>query len=201
MPVELNKVGHALDHDCACPTCGDLLFVYGSLKKGGVAHEKLARGTLVDSNIRVPGILVPVSWYPALHHCSGCWVRGELYRVPKSVISEIDIFEGVAQGLYIRTKTFVDHAPGTAWVYRFGRGLTPSESTLVIADGNYDVNAKSKQTVVPLSVLRANQNSPGIPPTLTEVVKSPSPPTYYPVSPPPLPIRVNEILLPPQVAS
>ncbi len=140
--------------ECNCPECGELLFVYGTLKKNGSAHDKLGQAILVDSAACVPGILIPMGWYPAMVPHGECRVFGEIYRVPKTVIPDLDHYEGVDRGLYARVKYTTAHKPYLMWVYRYAPVISTSETTLVIDKGHFDVKA-AKQTCVPLSSLRS----------------------------------------------
>ena len=91
----------------------DYLFVYGTLMRGCPAHDLLKkhgavfvsraitteRHTLYDitspSRERYPAMLVGGGEH---------FVIGELYLVPRSAFKHLDLYEGVDEGSYIRTK-------------------------------------------------------------------------------------------------
>lgn len=84
------------------------LFVYGSLKRGGLHHEELSGATFLGEAETVPGYrleslgqylaLVSGSESSASRAESGV-VRGELFEVPDAQLPALDAFEGDA---YIR---------------------------------------------------------------------------------------------------
>lgn len=69
------------------------LFVYGSLKRG-FAHHQLLKRALRLGEARVLGCgLVMLDDYPALISPSRGLVHGELYRVDRPLLGELDEFE------------------------------------------------------------------------------------------------------------
>ncbi|QYM79885.1 gamma-glutamylcyclotransferase [Horticoccus luteus] len=81
-----------------------LLFVYGTLKRGGANHGLLAQQRFIGEARTVRGFtLFALDGYPGLiaaPHAAG--VTGEVWDVnaPQSLV--LDEFEGVAEGLYAR---------------------------------------------------------------------------------------------------
>ncbi len=82
----------------------NLLFVYGTLKRGLCRHSFLA-----DSQFKGLGKstgsyrMVSVGDYPGLiHEPNGRPISGEVYQVDDETLRRLDIVEGVAEGLYRR---------------------------------------------------------------------------------------------------
>jgi gamma-glutamylcyclotransferase (GGCT)/AIG2-like uncharacterized protein YtfP len=71
------------------------LFVYGSLKRGFLHHSELEGAVFLTEARTIPGyVLVSLGAYPALIVSGRDHVSGELYRVTKSHLSRLDVFEG-----------------------------------------------------------------------------------------------------------
>ncbi len=86
------------------------LFVYGSLKRGFVHHERLARAEWLREASTAPGHgLIVQGVYPALVVVRGATsiVHGELYRVGDALLAELDEFEDVPR-LYVRRAVVLD---------------------------------------------------------------------------------------------
>lgn len=78
------------------------LFVYGSLKRGFLHHDRLAGAEWVREATTAPGHrLVVYGSYPALVAGGQGVVHGELWRVGAELLAELDRFEDVPQ-LYVR---------------------------------------------------------------------------------------------------
>lgn len=76
-----------------------LLFVYGSLKRGGTNHHQLRAAEYLAEARTAPGFALRlIAGYPALVAGSEA-VLGELYRIPNSALPALDEFEGDA---YVR---------------------------------------------------------------------------------------------------
>lgn len=102
-----------------------LLFVYGSLRRGS-AHAMsfwLAERAVWEGSASVEGTLYRVSWYPALASATGAGlVHGDLYRLPASLLPELDAYEDIRQqptDEYRREQGLVQTADGSrmAWIY------------------------------------------------------------------------------------
>jgi gamma-glutamylcyclotransferase (GGCT)/AIG2-like uncharacterized protein YtfP len=73
----------------------ELLFVYGSLKRGQANHEQLAGAEFLGAAKTVPGYsLYRVGVYPGLARGGHAAVAGELYRVACTAFRRLDAFEG-----------------------------------------------------------------------------------------------------------
>lgn len=102
-----------------------LLFVYGSLRRGSghAMSSWLSERAVWEGEASVEGALYRVSWYPALVPASGAGqVRGDLYRLPSSLLPELDAYEDIgpqADDEYRREQGLVQAAGGShmAWIY------------------------------------------------------------------------------------
>jgi gamma-glutamylaminecyclotransferase len=106
-----------------------LLFVYGTLKRGGQNHRELAShkprflgtGRIKGHLFRIKGESYP----GAVPTSSPEYVRGELYELeaPKKALEKIDEFEGVEEGLFVRklAEVWVGQEKMKAWTYFYAR--------------------------------------------------------------------------------
>ncbi|HKN75177.1 MAG TPA: gamma-glutamylcyclotransferase family protein [Candidatus Acidoferrum sp.] len=117
------------------PQTGSLpqyIFFYGSLKRGGEAHERLRGRVRFISPGRIRADLYRLSGqeYPGavLTTSPNRFVKGDLFLLqdPEKTLRDLDEFEGVDEGLFRRE--LVDAwARGRrikAWAYLYGRPLT-----------------------------------------------------------------------------
>jgi gamma-glutamylcyclotransferase (GGCT)/AIG2-like uncharacterized protein YtfP len=84
-----------------------LLFVYGTLKRGAKNHRHLAGQQFVATARTVPGFeLRDMGGYPGLVPCAQdpAGVTGEVWSVDAAALQRLDRFEGVDQGLYRRAR-------------------------------------------------------------------------------------------------
>lgn len=82
-----------------------LLFVYGTLKRGGSNHRQLSGQTFVATGRTVPGYrLFDLGDFPGMVSFPSApdGVEGEVWSVDDAALLRLDDFEGVAQGLYRR---------------------------------------------------------------------------------------------------
>ena len=82
-----------------------LLFVYGTLKRGGENHSCLRSQQLLGAARTAAGYrLYRLDGYPGMvadgSHASG--VSGEVWAVDAATLAALDLFEGVDEGLYER---------------------------------------------------------------------------------------------------
>ena len=97
---------------------GDLLFVYGTLKRGLANHQHLA-GAPAEGEAVLQGIdLFDLGPFPMAVAGTGR-THGELYRVDATRLAALDRFEGVPR-LYERVRWRLDDGR-QAWIY-LGRG-------------------------------------------------------------------------------
>jgi gamma-glutamylcyclotransferase (GGCT)/AIG2-like uncharacterized protein YtfP len=84
-----------------------LVFVYGTLKRGGENHSFLAGQTFVGEARTVPGFcLYELEGYPGMVARSDerDGVVGEVWSVTAAALRELDELEGTAVGLYRRER-------------------------------------------------------------------------------------------------
>ena len=111
-----------------------LLFVYGTLKRGCSNHAQLAGQRFVGEARTVPAYrLFDAGGYPGLvSSMPGDHVTGEVWEVDADALQRLDVFEGLAEGLYRRERVqlegpFADRAV-EAYVFphsTIGRKLLP----------------------------------------------------------------------------
>jgi gamma-glutamylaminecyclotransferase len=82
-----------------------LVFVYGTLKRGGSNHLYLAGQTFVGEARTVPGFtLFELNGYPGMvpEAAASEGVTGEVWAVEANALARLDDLEGIAEGLYRR---------------------------------------------------------------------------------------------------
>ncbi len=111
----------------------ELVFVYGTLRKGASNHERMEGAKLVDEGWLL-GRLYVIDWFPGiLLDEEGLPVRGEVYGVNRDGLRALDEFEGAS---FERVKAIVNLKSGEGrevWVYRF-RGELKGKKELIPAD-------------------------------------------------------------------
>jgi gamma-glutamylcyclotransferase (GGCT)/AIG2-like uncharacterized protein YtfP len=83
-----------------------LLFVYGTLMRGGENHSLLAAQSFMGAARTTLGYtLYSLGSYPGLIALPGdqSGVEGELWRVDHACLARLDDLEGLAEGLYKRS--------------------------------------------------------------------------------------------------
>jgi gamma-glutamylaminecyclotransferase len=81
------------------------VFVYGTLKRGGLNHARMAgQRFLGEARTRAGRTLYSLGEYPGLvlDPADREGVVGELWAVEAEALAALDAFEGVAEGLYAR---------------------------------------------------------------------------------------------------
>ncbi|MEJ7590484.1 MAG: gamma-glutamylcyclotransferase family protein [Planctomycetaceae bacterium] len=83
-----------------------LVFVYGSLKRGYALHTMLQGQLCLGNAVTEPLYrLFDLGSYPGLVEWpEGLAIRGEVYQVGFDCLSRLDEAEGVAERLYVRRK-------------------------------------------------------------------------------------------------
>lgn len=100
---------------------GVCIFVYGTLRTGGLAAARLSGGERVGS-ATVAGTLFDIGGrYPALVLAGSGTVHGELWRCEPDLLARLDEYEGVRQGLFRRVAIEVNGVG--AWTYVAGPAL------------------------------------------------------------------------------
>lgn len=105
-----------------------LLFVYGTLKRGGMNHAFLAGETFVAEARLPPGYrMFDVGGFPGLvpDPAARHSIVGELWAVTASGLSQLDRFEGVFENLYRRENVLLAAPPEhpTAQCYVYARSV------------------------------------------------------------------------------
>jgi len=104
-----------------------LVFVYGTLRRGGSNHFRLAGAEFVAQGT-ITGRMYRIDWYPGLVlDDAGDEIHGEVYSVTADQLSGLDIFEGLSAGEiegseYRRVQTTVvqqDSQTLSAWVWEW----------------------------------------------------------------------------------
>jgi gamma-glutamylcyclotransferase (GGCT)/AIG2-like uncharacterized protein YtfP len=127
---------------------GALLFVYGTLKKGGrLNHHMVDIGAIrVDPEFYLYGYtMVNTGWFPAIY-LSGknenyCAVLGELWAVPNEGFKVLDEVEGVRGGLFRRILEVNQSPDGSCppfYVYTSNRFMTIESPDLKNEKGIYE---------------------------------------------------------------
>lgn len=83
----------------------NLIFVYGTLQRGEANHARLGDATFLGPAETAPGFaLYSLGDFPGLVAEAGGagTVTGEVWSVRPATLAALDVFEGVAAGLYAR---------------------------------------------------------------------------------------------------
>ena len=103
-----------------------IVFVYGTLKRGGCRHHHLGEAEFLGTASTMPDFrLFDCGEYPGMVRSeSGLSIEGELWRIDRKQISELDDVEGVDLGLYERVEIKVQDESLQvifAWTYLYLR--------------------------------------------------------------------------------
>ena len=119
-----------------------LVFVYGTLRRGGSNHFRMAGAEFISSGT-IRGCMYRIDWYPGLIlDPTGDEIHGEVYAVDTDLLSALDIFEGLSAGEiegseYRRVETTVvkqDSQALAAWVWEW---LGIVDESQRISDGDW----------------------------------------------------------------
>ena len=119
-----------------------LVFVYGTLRRGGSNHFRMAGAEFVSPGT-ITGRMYRIDWYPGLVlDDAGDEIHGEVYSVGPDLLSALDVFEGLSAGEvqgseYRRVQAPVvrqDSQTLTAWVWEW-LGITHESQR--ITDGDW----------------------------------------------------------------
>lgn len=119
-----------------------LVFVYGTLRRGGSNHFRMAGARFVALG-SITGRIYRIDWYPGLVlDPVGDEIHGEIYALDPEQLAALDVFEGFSAGEiegseYRRVETTVvqqDSQTRTAWVWEWV-GLTDESQR--ISGGNW----------------------------------------------------------------
>lgn len=114
-----------------------LLFVYGTLKRGGCRHAPLSsQRYLGEAKTTARYALHDLGEYPGLVHASqnGMVVHGELYEVNCSLVDWLDAIEGAPEWFQLDLIEVVGQT-GVVWAYFFQGDI---EGKPVVASGRWE---------------------------------------------------------------
>jgi gamma-glutamylcyclotransferase (GGCT)/AIG2-like uncharacterized protein YtfP len=111
----------------------ELVFVYGTLRRGGSNHHRMSGADFMSEGV-VRGNIYHIAWYPGLVLGDEGDVHGEVYSVDAGQLLELDAFEGLSAGEiegteYRRVKTVVFKPDGStlpAWAWEWIGLIDPS---------------------------------------------------------------------------
>jgi len=106
-----------------------LVFVYGTLKRGGSNHAHLAGQSFLGEARTPPGFrLYALDGYPGMVRLPADrdGVTGELWSVSDECLARLDELEGLAEGLYRREPVTLlpPHADQAVATYIYARSIT-----------------------------------------------------------------------------
>ncbi len=119
-----------------------LVFVYGTLRRGGSNHFRMAGAEFVTAGT-IAGRMYRIDWYPGIVlDDTGDEIHGEVYAVGPEQLAALDLFEGLSAGEiqgseYRRIRTTVvrqDSQTLSAWVWEW-LGIT--DETQRLSDGDW----------------------------------------------------------------
>jgi gamma-glutamylcyclotransferase (GGCT)/AIG2-like uncharacterized protein YtfP len=119
----------------------ELVFVYGTLRRGASNHFRMHGAEFVRSGV-LRGRMYRVGWYPGLVvDVQGDDLVGEIYAVGPEQLAALDLFEGLSAGEiegseYRRVRAAVTggESPLEAWVWEW---LGPVDERQRIAGGDW----------------------------------------------------------------
>lgn len=116
---------------------GELLFIYGTLRREGRAHGMMQSAKFRDT-AKISGRIVHVDQYPGLLLDSNTMVTGELYWADENLLQELDRYEGCFETppLYTREEVMATDEDGKthqAQTYVFQQ-LAPHHETIEHGD-------------------------------------------------------------------
>lgn len=119
----------------------ELVFVYGTLRRGGTHHWRMNGAVFVRSGT-IRGRMYRFGWYPGLVvDPSAGEIKGEIFAVGPAQLAELDRFEGLSAGEiegseYRRVRVAVsgEGEPVDAWIWEW---LGPVDESQRIPGGNW----------------------------------------------------------------
>jgi len=128
----------------------NLLFVYGTLKRGGEFHSELTEKAHFVGAAKIQGKLFRIQGesYPgAIQTDSKEYIQGELYELaePAEMLAKIDELEECNQGLFIRklVDSWVGKKKVKAWAYFYAKR---THKTSQIISGHFPVGLDANTT-------------------------------------------------------
>ncbi len=109
----------------------DLVFVYGTLRRGQRNHYMLRSSSFLGLHVTEPGYtMLDLGTYPGVVGGGHCAITGELYRITATTLATLDELEDYPDR-YDRVVFATEH--GRAWIYLY-RHQTGSERIIVCGD-------------------------------------------------------------------
>lgn len=113
---------------------GEPVFVYGTLRRGGSNHFRMAGADFVSAGT-VTGRIYRVDWYPGLVlDEAGDGIAGEIYQVAPAMLQELDRFEGAEYRRLQAKVRLPDGATVCAWLWEW---LGPADENRRITSGDW----------------------------------------------------------------
>ena len=109
-----------------------LLFVYGTLKRGFGANYMVANKGNFKGVCATKGLLLDLGSFPGMVKHEVCLVTGEVYEVDWGIIETTDSYESAPQFYHRRQ---IATPWGLAWAYYKNQAPTLNDSTLCAARG------------------------------------------------------------------
>ena len=114
--------------------CRELVFVYGTLRRGGSNHFRMAEAEFVESG-SLRGRLYRIDWYPGLVvDSAGDEIFGDVFRVTPGQLAVLDEFEGHEYRRIRATVRTPYGVPMQAWIWEW---LMPVDEGQRITSGDW----------------------------------------------------------------
>lgn len=112
----------------------DEAFVYGTLRRGGSNHFRMAGAEFVAA-ATVKGRLYQIDWYPGLIcDATGDEITGEIYQVSAGLMEKLDAFEGPEYRRVRVLATLPDGSQREPWLWEW---LGPCDESRRIMSGDW----------------------------------------------------------------
>lgn len=112
----------------------ELVFVYGTLRRGGSNHFRMAAAEFLESGT-LRGRLYRVDWYPGLvMDAAGDEIHGEVFAVRPEQLAELDDFEGQEYRRIRATVKTPYGVPMKVWIWEW---LMPTDEGQRITGGDW----------------------------------------------------------------
>jgi gamma-glutamylcyclotransferase (GGCT)/AIG2-like uncharacterized protein YtfP len=112
----------------------ELVFVYGTLRRGGSNHFRMADAEFIESGT-LRGRLYRIDWYPGLVlDASGDEISGEIFAVDPQRLTSLDEFEGHEYRRIRATVKTPYGIPMKAWMWEW---LMPVDESHRILSGDW----------------------------------------------------------------
>lgn len=112
----------------------ELVFVYGTLRRGGSNHFRMADAGFVETGV-LRGRLYRIDWYPGLvMDADGDEIQGEVFAVEHEKLAELDAFEGQEYRRIRATVKTPYGVPMKAWIWEW---LMPTDEAQRISGGDW----------------------------------------------------------------